>query len=164
MDYLGQEKPGREELGQSDVAADHDTFYSYSQAVKEGARAFVYGEWFGLMQVYGHFLDQKKVKDMAGFKSNGYGVQMSLLRPVGNEWLIGIYGAWQKLTADLKDFNGEVESGTWRLGPTIAWRHGSLHAEGIVTYNWNTMTVNLIATKRIIKAGNGMCMLVAAMT
>ena len=134
VDYLGQE-----ELGQEDAAADHDTFYSYSQAVKEGTKAFIYGEWFGLMQVYGHFLDQKKVKDMAGFKSNGYGVQMSLLRPVGNEWLIGVYGAWQKLTADLKDFNGEVESGTWRLGPAIAWRHGFLHAEGLVTYNWNTI-------------------------
>ncbi|UYM17366.1 autotransporter outer membrane beta-barrel domain-containing protein [Endozoicomonas euniceicola] len=134
VDYLGQE-----DLGQSDVAADHDTFYNYSQVVKQGAKAFVYGEWFGLMQVYGHFLDQKKVNDMAGFKSNGYGIQMSLLRPVGNEWLIGIYGAWQKLTADLKDFNGGVESGTWRVGPTIAWRRGSLRAEGLVTYNWNTI-------------------------
>ncbi|KEQ14813.1 hypothetical protein GZ77_11085 [Endozoicomonas montiporae] len=134
VDYLGQE-----DIGQSDAATGHDTFNRYSQAVTNGARAFVYGEWFGLMQVYGHFLDQKKVNGMAGFKSNGYGIQLSMLRPVGSEWLIGVYGAWQKLTADLKDFNGEVESGTWRLGPTIAWRHGPVHAEGLVTYNWNSI-------------------------
>ena len=126
-------------LGQKEAIADHDTFYSYSQAVSEGAKAFIYGEWFGLMQVYGHFLDQKQVNSMAGFKSNGYGLQMSLLRPVGSEWLIGVYGAWQKLTADLKDVNGEVEAGTWRVGPTVAWRHGNMHAEGLVTYNWNNI-------------------------
>ena len=128
VDYLGQEEE-----------EDYDTFYSYSEAVTEGARAFVAGEWFGITQVYGHFLDQKQVDQMAGFKSNGYGVQAALLRPVSDEWLLGIYGGWQKLSADLKDINGTVEAGTWRVGPTLAWRRGAMHGEGLLTYSWNTI-------------------------
>ncbi len=123
VDYLGQ---------------DENTD-SYMKSVSDGAAAFVSGDWFGLVELYGHYYDQDKMKDMAGFKSSGYGIQMGLVRPVSEDWLLGIYGAWQKLDADVKGHNGEVDAGTWKLGPTIAWSKEGFHAEGLVTYNWNTV-------------------------
>ncbi|WP_257280647.1 autotransporter outer membrane beta-barrel domain-containing protein [Endozoicomonas sp. ISHI1] len=108
-------------------------------SVSERAAAFVSGDWFGLVGLYGHFYDQDEIDNMAGFKSGGYGIQLGLLRPVSEHWLLGVYGAWQKLDADLKDHNGELDTGTWRLGPTVAWSKDGFHAEGLLTYNWNTV-------------------------
>ncbi|MGI9274129.1 MAG: autotransporter outer membrane beta-barrel domain-containing protein [Endozoicomonas sp.] len=112
---------------------------SYVEAVTDSARAFVSGTWLGFVQPYGHFLDQKKTDSMAGFKSTGYGVQGTLLKAVSDNWVIGVYGAWQQLKGDMRDTDGKVDTTTWRAGPTVAWGMGPFHAEGLVTYNWNTV-------------------------
>ncbi|WP_062263441.1 autotransporter outer membrane beta-barrel domain-containing protein [Endozoicomonas arenosclerae] len=123
VDYLGQDEDSN----------------SYMKSMTDGATAFVSGDWFGLVELYGHYYDQDKMKNMAGFKSSGYGIQMGLVRPVSQDWLLGVYGAWQKLDADVKGHNGEVDTGTWRLGPTLAFSKEGFHAEALVTYNWNTI-------------------------
>ncbi|WOG29157.1 autotransporter outer membrane beta-barrel domain-containing protein [Endozoicomonas sp. 8E] len=124
VDYLGQ---------------DENTEIFVLSTVSERAAAFVSGDWFGLVELYGHFYDQDKMSNMAGFKSSGYGIQLGLVRQVAEDWLFGVYGAWQKLDADLKGYNGELDTGTWRLGPTVAWSKDGFHAEGLLTYNWNTI-------------------------
>lgn len=123
VDYLGQD----------------ETAEVYVLSMSEKAAAFVSGGWFGLLELNGHFYDQDKMNNLAGFKSSGYGIQLGLVRPVCEGWLFGVYGAWQKLGADVKGYNGEVDTGTWRLGPTVAWSRDGFHAEGLLTYNWNTV-------------------------
>ena len=117
--------------------SDQNEGSSYGERVANGARAMTQGPWFTVLQVYGHYFDQDPMNNLAGFKSSGYGLHGALLLPVGDQWLMGVYGGWQKLNADLRHTSGDVEAGSWKLGPTIAWSAGSFHAEGLLTYSWN---------------------------
>ena len=123
IDYLGQELNDQDD--------------SYSGKVKEGVRAVVGGPWFTIVQLYGHYLDQDAANDLSGFKSSGYGLSGALMRPVGDQFLVGAYAGWQTLSADIRHSDGEVTAGTWRLGPTFAWGSGIAHIEGLLTYSWN---------------------------
>lgn len=121
VDYLGQ--------GEGEEA-------SYGSRLAEGAKSMMKGPWVTVFQLYGHYLDQDPVTDLPGFKSSGYGIQGAIMHPAGEVWLVGLYGAWQRLTADIRNSDAEVESGVWRLGPTFALGSGPAHAEGLITYNW----------------------------
>ncbi|MGB1271911.1 MAG: autotransporter outer membrane beta-barrel domain-containing protein, partial [Endozoicomonas sp.] len=121
VDYLGQRE-------------GEDT--SYGSRLAEGAKSMMKGPWVTVFQLYGHYLDQDPVSDLPGFKSSGYGIQGAILHPAGEVWLVGLYGAWQRLTADMRSSDAEVESGVWRLGPAFALGSGSAHMEGLITYSW----------------------------
>ncbi len=139
VDYLGQEE-------------DEDNS-SYATRLAEGAKAIVNGPWFTLVEVYGHYFDQDPMGNLSGFKSSGYGLQGALLRPTGDSWLLGLYGARQSLSADIRYSDGEVETGTWRMGPTFAFGSGAVHAEGLLTYNWNTTDNKINGYKSNYKSG-----------
>lgn len=119
------------------VANGYDEKDSYSEQIASRVRSVTYGSWFSVFQVSGHFIDQDPMNDLSGFKSSGYGLNGALLCPLSEQWLVGMYGGWQKLSGDLRHTGGSVETGSWKLGPTIAWNAGAIHAEGLLTYSWN---------------------------
>ncbi len=95
--------------------------------------------WFTVLQVNGYFASQDQGDKAAGYKASGYGVQGGLLTAVGEQWLLGVYMAWQKLNAEVRKAEGEVDMGAVRLGPTVTWYYDAWHVEGLVTYCWNTV-------------------------
>ena len=119
------------------VADGYDEENSYSEQIANRVRSVTHGSWFSVLQVSGHFFDQDPMNDISGFKSSGYGFNGALLCPLSEQWLIGVYGGWQKLNGDLRHTSGSVETGSWKLGPTVALNAGSIHAEGLLTYSWN---------------------------
>lgn len=119
------------------VADGSDDDDSYGDRIASRVRSVTHGSWFTVVQASGHFFDQDPMNDLSGFKSSGYGLNAALLCPLSEQWLVGMYGSWQKLNGDLRHTSGSVETGSWKLGPTLSWSAGAIHAEGLLTYSWN---------------------------
>ena len=127
IDYLGQDE---ESYGYMPLLSD---------SVTAAFSFFTNGTWLQLVEIYNNYYDYNSIKNMVGFTYHGYGTQIGLIRFINNNFLLGMYGGWQKLHGKLKNNNGEIDTCTWRLGPTIVWTHDGWDAEGLLIYNWNTI-------------------------
>ncbi len=120
--------------GQVEQQSDDDEGY-----LTRTANMITNTPWFSVFQVYGHFSSQDKDDNAAGYKASGYGLQGALLGTAGEQWLFGVYLAWQSLNAEVRNAEGEIDVGTMRVGPTLAWSDGSWSLQGLITYNWNNI-------------------------
>ena len=117
---------------------------SYGARISDSVNKVVSGPWFTVMQMYGNYFHQDAMDDLSGFKSSGYGLQGGILRPVGDTFLLGIYGDWQHIDADIEGNHGKVEVNPWRIGPALAWGEGAAHVEGVLAYGKRSVSNKLV--------------------
>ena len=100
---------------------------TFSSPVREGG-VYSYG------QMYGFKMDQGKVNDTAGFNTNGYGIEVGLLKQFTPEWTIGVMIGIQKIDSRFKETSSQLNAQNFRIGPFVAWNHGDWHLNGALTY------------------------------
>jgi autotransporter-associated beta strand protein len=127
------------------MALSHDDPVILAAAIAQAQeapppRAFAWeSRWGGYAKVQGIFVDQDSTSNRTGFDATSIGAQFGLDYTFSEGLLAGVALGYLWTDADLDASLGEIDQGTFRVGPYFSWFEHDWYVDASLTFGYSSI-------------------------